>query len=122
MLGAVTSCLKLFKKHVGPSSMSAPEAESLKKSLYDFHGVMKSFQTYLDLEADEDDRMIALDHLKPAVNRAQESLQIIKAFLESGRTERLFRGVKFDKKLKLSQRYLDEAKQLFNMAITADEQ
>ena len=122
ILQTVTLCLKLVKKHVGPSSMSSADAENLKKSLYEFHGTMKSFQMHLKLHADDDERIASLEYLKPAVTRSLDSLHIVKQYIDSGRTEKLFRGVKFDKKLKLSLKSLNDACKLFSMAILADQQ
>lgn len=122
ILGAVTACLKLAKKHVGPSAMSSAEAGNLMKTLYEFHGAMNNFKTHLDMYDDDDVRMASLEYLKPVVERAYESSKIIKEYLGSGRAAKTFRGSKFDRKLKDSLKALDEAGKLFNMAILSDQQ
>lgn len=122
IISSVTSCLKLAKQHIGPSAMSSTEAESLKKSLYEFLGVMHSFKAHLELHDDDDERLASLEYLTPAVNRSLEALKIVKEYINSGRTDKLFRGVKFDKRLKASLKSLDDARQLFSLAVLADQQ
>jgi hypothetical protein len=122
ILQVVTSCLKLAKNHVGPSAMSSVEAGNLMKTLYEFHGVMGSFQTHLEMYDDDDMRMGTLKYLMPVVERAYESAKVIEEYLGSGRGAKTFRGAKFDRKLKDSLKLLDEAGKLFKMAILADQQ
>jgi len=122
LLQTVTSCLKFVKKRVGPSALSASEAEELKRSLYNFHGVMGSFQMHLQLHDDDDDRISSLEYLKPALDRSAESLQIINRYLAGGRTDKLFGGAKFDKQIKSSLKSLDDASKIFNMAVLSDQQ
>lgn len=121
-LQAVASCLKLIKKHVGPSSMSSEETENLRKSLYNFHAAMSTLQIHLNVHEDDEEQMASLEHLNVAIRHAFESLKIVREYLGGKRTERVFRGVKFDKKLKQSLKALDDASKLFNMAIMADQQ
>lgn len=122
MLQAVSSCLKLLKKHVGPSSMSSEETENLRKSLYSFHAATSNLQIHLNIHDDDEEQMASLEHLKDAIRHAFESLQIVREYLGGKRSERVFRGVKFDKKLKQSMKALDDASKLFTMAIMAEQQ
>lgn len=122
ILQGVNTCLKSIKKHIGPSAMSASETEELKRSLYELHGAMRSFQMHLELYDDDEERISALEYLRPAVNGSKESLKIVKQYINSGRTEKFFGGVKFDKQLKASLKSLDDASKLFSMAILADQQ
>lgn len=122
ILEGVKSCLKSVKKHLGPSALSSADTDNLIKSLYEFHGAMKSFQAHLELYEDDDERQTSLEYLKPVVARSLKSLQIVKQYLGSGRTEKAFRGVKFDRELKLSLKSLDDASKLFSIAVLADQQ
>lgn len=121
LVTAVTSCIKGIKKHVGPSSRSSAETESLKKSLCEFLGAMTSFQAHLGLNDDDDERMASLEQLKPVITQSLESLEIVQHFIDSGRTKQILRGIKFDKKIKIALKSLDDASELFKMAILLDQ-
>lgn len=125
VLGIVTAaqaCLKTIKKRIGPSDMSSTEMDDMMKTLYEIHGVMGSFKTHLDLHDDDEDRLRSLQHLLPVMNRSSEALQIVKDYINSGRMEKVFRGVKFDKKLKASLKRLDDASKIFSMAVVLNQQ
>jgi hypothetical protein len=122
ILQAVTSCLKLAKKYGGPSALSSAEAENLMKTIYEFHGAVRNFQTHLELYEDDETRIASLDYLKPVVNRSLDSFHIVKDYLSSGLAAKTFRGSKFDRKLKASLKSIDDASKLFNMAVLADQQ
>ncbi|KAF5010745.1 hypothetical protein FDECE_3100 [Fusarium decemcellulare] len=115
-------CLKSIKKHIGPSTMSTSETDELQRSLYKCNGAMSNFQMHLELHDDNKEGISALDYLQPAIKRLQESLKLIEQYIRSGRTEKLLRGVKFDKKLKASLKSLGDASKLFQMAIQVDQQ
>ncbi|KAF0319210.1 hypothetical protein GQ607_013603 [Colletotrichum asianum] len=117
ILSAVTSCLKTVGNHIGPSAMSSEELRSTTKALYDFHGAMKNLETHLELHRDDTNRTKSLQHLKPIVARSYESLQVIEEYMAGSRSRKAFGGVKFDKKLKLSLKSLDDYGKIFNVAI-----
>ncbi|KAF4820561.1 Vegetative incompatibility protein HET-E-1 [Colletotrichum siamense] len=97
--------------------MSAEELQIITKALYDFHGAMKNLETHLELNRRDKDRIKSLQHLKPIVARSYESLQVIEDYMAGSRSRKVFGGVRFDKKLKLSLKYLDDAGKIFNVAI-----
>ncbi|EQB48610.1 hypothetical protein CGLO_12147 [Colletotrichum gloeosporioides Cg-14] len=101
--------------------MSGPDTEDMMRTLYEIHGVMGSFKAHLDLHDDDDDRMESLHYLMPVINRSSEALQTVKDYVSSGRTEKAFRGIKFDKKLKASLKRLDDASKVFRMAILSNQ-
>ncbi|KAI8277771.1 hypothetical protein K4K59_009416 [Colletotrichum sp. SAR11_240] len=94
----------------------------MMKTLWEVNGVMGSFRTHQELHDDDDDRMASLEYLKPVVSRSHEAIQIIKGYINSGRRERFLQGVKFDKKLKLALKSLDDASKLFSMALVSNQQ
>lgn len=119
----MTTGLKLVKKHLGPSNLSGSEADELRMSLYRFHGPLATFQTNLQMhDDDDDDSGLALEHLRPVIQRLAEALQIVNQYLAGGRTGKLLRGVKFDQRLKTALKCLDDASKLFTMAIMSDQQ
>ncbi|KAF4854576.1 hypothetical protein CGCSCA2_v009577 [Colletotrichum siamense] len=122
IVAAAQACLKTIKKRVGASAMSSAEIEGMMKTLYEIHGVMGSFKTHLELHDDDEDRLESLQYLMPVMNRSSEALQIVKDYVNSGRTEKAFRGVKFDKQLKLSLKRLDDASEIFSMAVVSNQQ
>lgn len=123
LLQAVTTGLKLVKKHLGPSNLSGSEADELRTSLYRFHGPLATFQTHLQMHDDDDqDSGLALEHLRPVIQRSAGALQIVNQYLAGGRTGKLLRAVKFDQRLKTALKCLDDASKLFTTAIMTDQQ
>lgn len=122
ILTAAQSCLKMIKKQIGPSAMSSEEMQNMMKTLWGINGVMGSFKAYQELHDDDDDRMSSLEYLKPVATRSCEAIQIIKDYIGSGRRERFLHGVKFDKKLKLALKALEDASRLFSMALVSNQQ
>jgi hypothetical protein len=122
ILQVVTSCLKLAKKHVGPSALSSVEVANLMKTVYEFHGAMRSFHTHLEIYEDDETRIASLEYFEPVLKQSLESAQIIKEYLGSGLVAKTFRGSKFDRKLKASLKSLDDASKLFSIAVLADQQ
>ncbi|KAK3389894.1 hypothetical protein B0H63DRAFT_464493 [Podospora didyma] len=123
IVSAVKGCLKLANKHVGASAISSEEAEALMKSLYELNGATRNFQMHQELNDDDDDLMASYECLQPVIKRSLEAAQMVKEFLQNNsKIAKAFRGVKFDKKLKVALKSLDEATKLFNMAILADQQ
>lgn len=123
LLQAVTTGLKLVKKHLALSNLSGSEAGEPRTSLYRFHGPLATFQTHLQrYDDDDDDSGLALEHLRPVIQRSAEALQIVNQYLAGGRTGKLLRGVKFDQRLKTALKCLDDASKLFTTAIMTDQQ
>jgi hypothetical protein len=92
-------------------------------ALYEFNGVMKTFQTHLEIHEDDEARLSSLDHLKPALERCKEALDIVKKFMEhTSFIGKHLIGSKFDRKLKPTLKALDGAKELFMLALHGDQQ
>jgi hypothetical protein len=116
-------CLKLARKWIGPSVFSSCDLKSMEAALYEFNGVMKTFQTHLEIHEDDEARLNSLEYLKPALEQCGVALEIIRAFVEGcGFIGKHVIGPKFDKKFKDSLKALDRAKELFMLALQADQQ
>jgi hypothetical protein len=117
------SCLKLSRKWLGPSEFGTSDLTSMITALYAFNGAMKTFQTHLEIHEDDEARLVSLNYLVPALERCENALGIMKAFLErSGFLGKHFIAPAFDRKLKLSLNILDGAKEVFMLAVHADQQ
>jgi hypothetical protein len=117
------SCLKLSRKWVGPSEFGSSDLTTITTALYGFNGVMKTFQTHLEIHEDDEARLNSLDYLKPALKWCKEALDIVKNFMEhTSFIGKHLIGPKFDRKLKPSLKALDGAKDLFILALHADQQ
>jgi hypothetical protein len=92
-------------------------------ALYGFNGAIKTFQTHLEIHEDDEARLSSLDYLKPALKRCKEALDTVKVFMEhTGFIGKHLIGPKLDRKLKASLKALDGAKELFMLALHADQQ
>jgi len=83
---------------------------------------MSSFQANLELSEDDKERRDSLEYLQPVVTRSYEALMIVREYMDGGKTGKLFRGARFDKKLKTALKSLDDASKLFSMASYATQQ
>jgi hypothetical protein len=116
------SCLKLSRKFLGPSEFSSFNLASMANALYGFNGAVKSFQTHLEIYEDDETRLSSLEHLKPVLKQCEEALHIIEDFVgKSGFIGKHVIGPRFDHKLKTSLKALDGAKELFMLALHADQ-
>ncbi|KAK4164121.1 ubiquitin-conjugating enzyme E2 4 [Cladorrhinum sp. PSN259] len=116
-----TSCLKLSSKWLGPSEFDTSELGRITSSLYAFNGAMKNFQTHLEINEDNEARLKALDQLKPVLQRCEAALNITKEFMErAGFVGRHLLAPRSDRKIKLAIKMLDDAKELFVLAIHHD--
>lgn len=117
------ACLRLARKWLGPSAFSTAELRSIMADLYAFAGVMHSFRTHLEVYDDDEARLVSLQHLAPVLESCGEALEAIKKFLdESGTVGRHLLGARFDRKLGVSLKVLDGAKEIFMVAVHADHQ
>jgi hypothetical protein len=116
------SCLKLSRKFLGPSEFGSSDLTTMTIALYGFNGAVKSFQTHLEVYEDDEARLSSLEYLKPALKQCEKVLNIIKDAVEkSDFIGKHLVGPKFDRKLKTSLKALDEAKELFMLALHADQ-
>jgi hypothetical protein len=92
-------------------------------ALYGFNGAVKSFQTHLEIYEDVEARLSSLEYLKPILNQSEEALNIIEDFVRKADfIGKHVIGPRFDRKLKMSLNALDGAKELFILALHADQQ
>lgn len=123
LIGAVKACLELAGKFVGPSKLGKAELTATNSTLNEALVILQSFETFLKLHADDDDRLQALAHLGPVVDRCQQALQSIEAFMQGTNTfEKMWKGAKFDKTFKSAITAVDKSMELFKLAVTADQQ
>jgi hypothetical protein len=116
------SCLKLSRKWIGPSEFGTSDLKSIEKALYEFSGVMKTFETHLEIHEDDVARLNSLNYLKPALEQCNMALEVMKEFVGGcSFIGKHMIGPKFDRKLKASLRVLDRAKELFMLALQADQ-
>ncbi|KAK7722769.1 hypothetical protein SLS63_009164 [Diaporthe eres] len=122
LIGAVKACLKLAGKFVGPSKLGKAELADTNSTLYEALGILKSFKTFLKLHDDDDGRLQALVHLGPVMERCQQALQCIKAYMQdTSAFEKIWKGAKFDKTYKNAIKAVGESSKLFKLAVMADQ-
>ena len=92
-------------------------------ALYEFNGAMKTFQTHLEINEDDEARLGCLEYLKPAFGRCKEALNTVKDFMEhTDFISKHLIGPKFDRKLETSLKGLNGVKELFMLALHVDQQ
>jgi hypothetical protein len=116
------SCLKLSRKFLGPSEFGSSNLAVMENALYGFNGAVKSFQTHLEIYEDDEARLSSLENLKPVLKQCEDALHIIEDFVgQSGFIGKHVVGPRFDRKLKTSLKALNEAKELFMLALHTDQ-
>ena len=117
------SCLKLSRKSVGPSEFGSSDLSSMTIALYGFNGIIKSFQTHLEVYEDDEARLRSLDYLEPVLTQCEKALRIIEDFVgKNSFIGKHIVGPRFDNKLKASLKALDNAKELFMLALHTNQQ
>jgi len=116
------SCLKLSRKWIGPSEFSTSDLKAIEKALYEFNGVIMTFETHLKIHEDDVARLNSLNYLKPALDQCNMALEVIREFVGGcSLIGKHVIGPKFDRKLKASLKALDGAKELFMLALQGDQ-
>lgn len=116
------SCLKLSRKYLGPSEFSSSDLVSMTTAIYGFNGAVKLLQTHLEVCEDDIARLISLKHLQPVLEKCEEALHIIEVFVKKGGfLGKHVIGPRFDNKLKQALKALEGAKELFGLALNADQ-
>ncbi len=118
-----SSCLRLCGNRLGPSEIGSSELVAASTALYELHGALQSIQLCLAAGSEEDQgRLRSLDYLRPAVLRCEAALGIVKGFMaKTGFVEKHLGGVMFDRKLKTALVTLEGARDLFVLALNADQ-
>ena len=115
-------CLKTIRKRIGPSESSSSELSGISKSLYEFNGALKNFQTHLEIYEDDAARLQSLEDMGSALHRCEAALRVVKEFTEKTNfLGKYLMGPKFDNKLKASLKTLDGAKELLILALHRDQ-
>lgn len=116
------SCLKLSRKFLGPSEFGPSNLSSMTIALYGFNGGVKSFQTHLEIYEEDEVRLSSLEYLKPVLKECEKALHTIEDFVgKSSFIGKHVIGPRFDYKLKASLKALVRAKELFMLALHADQ-
>ena len=117
------ACLKLSRKWLGPSEFTTTELRSITADLYAFNGILRTFQTHIEICEEDEARLVSLQHLEPVLDSCNEALGAIKAFSEkTGYIGKHMIAPRFDRKVKLSLEVLRRAKDVFVLAVQADHQ
>ncbi|KXX76597.1 Ubiquitin-conjugating enzyme E2 4 [Madurella mycetomatis] len=121
-VGQLTSaCLKLSGKYLGRSEHGTNEIKALQTHLYNFNGVLRTFETHVEIHEDDTARLESLRCLKPVLDACKDALECIKGFLgNTGFIGKYILGPKFDRQLKPILKVLDNAKEVFTLAVYAD--
>lgn len=115
-------CLKSSSKLVGPSSYKPERLQSLYATLYGFNGTVRNLQTHLEIYEDDQSRLDTLDRLQEPLKRCREALQLLSSRLKSdGFFAQYVMGSRFDKKLDLCLRVLNDTKGLLELSLQSDQ-
>jgi hypothetical protein len=82
------SCLKLSKKWIGPSEFGTAELKAVEKTLLEFTGAMKTFETFVEIYEDDEARPVTElyerykpKRTRPSIDELSKALQDISSSL-----------------------------------------
>ncbi|KAJ0164649.1 Vegetative incompatibility protein HET-E-1 [Colletotrichum tanaceti] len=118
---AVKECYKIVNKHVGSSKFHSDETKQMASTLRQFLSAVSGFRAVLEASREDEDRFNRIGRLEEAMTVCRELLEEIVGFENEGRLEKFIKGVKFDKRLKQTMAELNTAKELLNLAMSAEQ-
>lgn len=117
------ACLKLSEKWIGPSEFSSSDLASLKTTLHGFFEAITKFETRLSALGNIQSRQGNMEYLPQVLERSRKALDMVQSFMNNrGFMGKHVIAPRFDGKLKAALRALDTAKELFLLAMHADNQ
>ncbi len=116
-------CLKLGKKFFGPSQRNSADLRKLSQSLYSFNGTVRNLQAHYKINGDDKARLDALNHLEKPLKQCEVVLDIVSKRLEHvDFLGQYVVGKSFDRKLQKHLDALEDARDLFELALHSDNQ
>ena len=123
LAASIIACLQLtgtLLKRVGPSDHNKKDLLHIHKVVYGMHGAYQGLKLHLEIDAEDRARLSELD-LEGSLRVCQEVLDLLSERL---RTVNFFGqyivGSLWDGKLKKCVKRLEEAKEIFELALHAD--
>lgn len=117
------TCLKLSKKWLGPSEFDSADLASIKTTLLVFAEAMTKLQIHLTALGHDEARQESLEYLPQVLERCIQALGVVHGFIQnSGFIGKYVVAPRFDRKLKRSLEALEAAKEVFALALNANNQ
>ena len=117
-----SSCIKVCRKYVGPSTHSSADIQGISDDLWTFNAALKNLETYYGIyeedQAEEVAEPIALPSIKEPLSHCDEALQSIKKHVES--KKKFFTGARFDTALEKQLKCLKDSRILFKELLLMD--
>lgn len=123
---SIIACIQLtgdLLKRVGPSDHCKAELNRVLKVVSGFSGAYEGLKVHLEFNEKDEARLSMLQHLEEPLQRSKQALDILEERLQNvGFIGQYIIGSTWDKKFKRCLQRLDDAKELFELAMLADQQ
>ena len=123
---SIIACIQLsgsLLKRIGPSNYSKKDLNNVLISLYAFRGAYEGLRLHLELNGEDEARLSALQHLEQPLSECKRALDKIEKRLRNlNFIGQHVIGSFWDGGMKKCLQRLDEAKELFELALHADQQ
>lgn len=123
---SIFTCVQLtgaLLKQVGPSDHSKKDLNTILKAICGFSGAYEGLRTTLQLNEEDETRLLALQHLEEPLRDCKIVLDLLEKKLKSPSFfGRYMVGNLWDANLKRGLKILQEAKTLFEISLDADRQ
>jgi hypothetical protein len=124
--GSIIACVQLagtLLKRVGPSDHSKKDLNSILKVLYGFRGAYEGIKSYYALNEEDEARLSALKELEGPLRDCKVALEVLEERLKSVNfVGQYIVGSFWDRRLRKLLQRLEDAKDLFELALHADQQ
>lgn len=122
---SIIACVQLTKellKRVGPSDHSKKDLHAISRAICGFQGAYEGLKTYLELHEEDGTRLSALQHLEEPLRDCKHILDFVKRRLQSHNfVGHYIVGTLWDAKMRRNLKRLEDAKTLFEIALSADQ-
>jgi hypothetical protein len=123
---SVIACVQLtgaLLKRVGPSDHGKKDLNRILKSICGFRGAYDGLKSHLEFNEEDQARLSTLQHLEEPLRDCKQTLEVLEKRLKTVRfVGQYIIGNFWDGRLKKCLHRLENAKELFELALHADQQ
>lgn len=125
LTASVIACIQLsgsLLARLRPSNHSREELNRILKTLCGFRGALEGLKTHIEFNVDDGERLSAVNHLEAPLTACKEALELVTQRLNAvSFVGKYIVGSVWDGTLRKALQRLDEAKDLLELSMHADQ-
>jgi hypothetical protein len=122
---SIIACVQLtgeLLKRVKPSDHSSKDLNHILKIVCSFRGAYEGLKLRLEVNEEDEARLSAFQHLRGPLEDCNAALELLQTKLKDRHFVRYILGGQWDRTLKKCLERLEDGKELFELALSADHQ